>query len=629
MSSKIFKKAFYNALILVLVYLILVFSFLVPYIEKNSITLEERTGEIELKKTVEIVRNSGLEMKAYATLALERHKENLVRLTSIAKQIIEFKEKESHGLSAEGVRQKQKEALDIISQLTYNHDDYFYVSNYKSVLIAHPYLRNKDFSQIKDIDGQLIVPPLVDVAREKGSGFVEYRWKKNKTDNTIYHKLTYAENFKPWSWVVGTGVYIDDIDKEVTLRKLRLIQRLKKLLRKTKIGKNGYLYIFNSHAKMIIHQDKNLEGKYIQKMPNPQTNTLIFDDLVNAYRQGNKTLYYVWDAPNDRGNYIYKKVSWIDYDNYFDWYICSSGYLKDFHHHSEELRSYLLYAIPLITLFITLLGLYLIRKILQPVIELSEIAKKVGDGALHLRYSGEIPDDEIGILAKQFNYMLDTIHEQVETLDFKVKEKTQALSHSLKEKEILLKEIHHRVKNNLFTISSIIGLQEFCKKEMSASEIIVSIQNRIQAIAMAHDMLSRENNEYQRISMPKYIKQLISAIMSAMENNDKYRVISDIEPISLPLEKTLTIGLIINELVTNAIKYAFGGSKYQITVSMHSDKKGGIILLVKDTGKGFDLSSPKGTGLDLVEMSAMQLNGKMVIESKNGTAVYVLFPYET
>ena len=627
MSSKIFEKAFYNALVLAIVYFILVFSLLVPYIEKNSMALEERTGEIQLQKTVEIVKNTGLEMKAYATLALEKHKESLVRLTSIAKQIIKFKEEESQGLSEEGVLKKQKEALDIISQLTYNSDDYFYVSDYNSVLIAHPYLRYKDFSQIKDIDGHLIVPSLVDIAREKGSGFVQYRWKKNKTDNTIYHKLTYAEDFKPWSWVVGTGVYTDDIDKEISHRKSLLIERLKRLLRDTKIGKNGYVYIFDSHAKMIIHQDKNLEGRDIHKVPNPQTNSMIFDDLVKAYSKGNKTLYYLWDVPNDRGNYIYQKVSWIDYDSYFDWYICSSGYLKDFHEHSQQLKSYLLYAIPLITAFITLLGLYLLRRILQPVIELSEIAKKVGDGDLHVRYKSDIHNDETGLLAKQFNYMLDTIHEHVETLDSKVKEKTKELSYSLKEKEILLKEIHHRVKNNLFIISSIIGIQEFQEKEITTSEIISSIQSRIKAIAMAHDMLSRKNSDYQNISMPTYIKQLTSAIVSAMVvDNDKYKLICDIEQIELPLEKTLTVGLIINELITNAIKYAFGGSKYEIVVSMHKSREGDITLLVKDNGIGFDPSAPKGTGLELVEMSATQLHGKMKINTEKGTSIYIIFP---
>ena len=624
MSSKIFEKAFYYALLLALVYFVLVFSLLVPYVEKNSITLEERIGEIQLQKTVEIIKNAGLEMEAYTTLALEKRKESLVILTSIAKQIIQFKERESRGLSVDKVEEKKREALDIISQLTYNSDDYFYVSDYNSVLIAHPYLRDKDFSDIKDIDGHLIVPSLVDIAKKNGSGFVEYRWKKNKTEDTIYHKLTYAENFKPWSWVVGTGVYLDDIDKDIYKRKKLLVKRLKKLLRGTRIGKSGYLYIFDSNAKMIIHQDKNFEGKDFHKIPNPQTNSMIFDDLVDAYHHGNKRLYYLWDAPQDRGNYIYQKISWIDYNGYFDWYICSSGYLKDFHQHSQQLKSYLLYLIPMITTFITLLGLYLLRRILHPVIALSSVVKKVSDGNLKVRYRGVIHNDETGLLAKQFNSMLDTIHEQMETLDSKVKEKTKELSHSLKEKEILLKEIHHRVKNNLFTISSIIGLQEFQEKEVTTSEIIFSIQNRIQAIAMAHDMLSKKNSEYQNISMPIYIEQLTSAITSAMVDN-RYKLTCNIEQIALPLDKTLTIGLIINELVTNAIKYACGDTHYNIVVSMYKSSKKETTLCVKDNGIGFDPSTPKGTGLELVEMSATQLNGKMEIHIEDGTAIYIVF----
>jgi len=628
MSSKLFKKALFSALILAATYLVLMFTLLVPYIEENTMALEERVGEVQLQKTVEIIKSAKLEVQAYATLALGKHKESLIRLTSLARQIIEFKERESRGLSETEVLKKQKEALDLISKLTYNSNDYFYISDYNNILIAHPYLRGKDFSNVKDVDGHLIVPPLVEVAKKQGSGFVQYRWKKNKTDSTIYHKLTYAENFKPWKWVICTVVYIDNIDREVAHKKTLLTERLKKLLLHTKIGKNGYIYIFDSHAKMIIHHDKNFEGKDFHKMPNPQTGSMIFDDLINAYHHGDKTLYYLWDAPHDIGHYIYRKVSWIDYDSYFDWYICSSGYLDDFHEHSQALRSRLLYTIPLITIFITILGFYFLRKTLSPIIELSETARKVSEGDLNIRYTGATNNDETAILAKQFNSMLNTIHTQVEMLDIRVKNKTKELSNSLKEKEILLKEIHHRVKNNLFTISSIIGLQEFQDKELSTDEIISSIQHRIQAIAMAHDMLSKDNYEYQSISMPIYIKQLTSTLISSIIDHSKYKLICDIEKIDLPLEQALSIGLIINELVTNAIKYAFEDSNHNIIISMHKSRDGYITLSVRDNGKGFDLSKTRGTGLELVEMSAIQLNGRMDIKIENGTRVDIIFPHE-
>ncbi len=171
MHSQIFKKALYGSLALIAVYLTIIFVFIVPDIERSTITLEERIGETQLQKTVEIVKSASLEMQTYSKIALEEHKKSLIRLTSIAKQIIEQKEKESRGLTVEGIKQKQKEALDLISKLSYNNDDYFYVSNYDNVLIAHPYLRGEDFTNIKDIDGNLIVPPLVEVARKNGKGF--------------------------------------------------------------------------------------------------------------------------------------------------------------------------------------------------------------------------------------------------------------------------------------------------------------------------------------------------------------------------------------------------------------------------------------------------------------------------
>lgn len=628
MFSKIYIKALISVFILISIYVVLIFSIVIPNIEKTTIKLEESIGEIQLQKTLQIVNSAATEMKAYKENSIYNHKNTLKKLSSTVWYILKIKELESRGKDKYTIKKRQKEAINLISKLRYNDDDYFFVSDYNNILLSHPYLQDKDFTYVRDLYDNLIVPPMVEVAREKGDGFTSYWWKKNNSDDTLYEKLTYSKNFKKWSWIIGTGVYIDDIDKEIAIKKSALIARLKNLLRDTKIGQTGYIYIFDENANMIIHPDKTIENKKIDKLINNDRDTYIFDDLVNAYKNGDKKLYYLWDAPNDRGNFSYKKISWIEYDPYFKWYICSSGYLDEFHISSKELKEYMIYTALFISIIIAAISLYFLNNILNPIVKLSQNAKDVIDGNLDSRYNGVINSDEIGLLSTQFNLMLDTMHEQMNTLDMNVKSKTKELTKSLQEKDILLKEIHHRVKNNLFVISGIIGLQTFGDKEISKDELIKSIQQRIQALALAHDMLCKTNNK-DSLNIKKYIQKLVEYLnMAYIKDTSSLRCEYEIQEIKLNIDQILSCGLIINELVTNSIKYAFKDKNSYLKISLKEDNNKNIILIIQDNGDTFDESKPKGIGLELVEMSVKQLNGEFNMDTFNGVKIQINFPKE-
>lgn len=626
MFSKLFIKILTRAIILIIIYMLFMFIFVIPNVEKNSMQLEEREGRLQLDKIVQIVKNASMDMQLYKKSALRAHKQEIVRLTSIIWQIIDQEQKKYHNLSPKKILQKQQEILRWISKLKYENDGYFFVSNYNSKLIAHPYLQNKNFLYIEDVYGNLIVPPMVKIAKKRGSGFISYWWKKDSKGKKIYKKLSYVKNFKPWHWVIGTGVYINDINKEIKRRKQMLIMRLKQILNHTKIGKSGYVYIFNQNSKIIIHPDKNLEGKYLNKKLSPGTNTYIFNDLVNAYKYGNKKLYYTWDKPSDKGDFKYKKVSWIGYNPYFKWYICSSGYLKEFHLVSKKTKIYLLYMISFGALFITLLGFYLLRRLLYPINELSQVATEIEKGNLKARYTGVINDDETGVLATVFNQMLDKIDNQMTTLDKRVQDKTKKLSNLLCEKENLLKELNHRIKNNLFIINGIIGLHSFGQTDTNTKEIIQNIQNKIQAIALVHEMLSDETDT-QLVDMQKYIQKLSDSLFLAFsDSNIQYKCDCRIQSIKLSIDHVYPIGIIINELITNAIKYALTDENKSFKISMYKESNNFIILKVEDNGKGFDRSKTKGLGLQLVEMSVKQLHATITYNLKGGTHIIIKIP---
>ena len=319
----------------------------------------------------------------------------------------------------------QNEVIELVSKLRYGENNYFFISDYNNVLISHPYLQNRDFSNIKDKKGNLIVPPMVKVARENGEGFTSYWWKKNKKDNKIYEKLSFSKDFPNWNIIIGTGVYIDDIEKEVAKRKKELMKQLQHIIKTTKIGKTGYLYIFDGNAKMLIHPNSNINGKNFSKLKNPTKGTYIFDDLVKVSKT-TKELFYKWDKPTDKGNYIYNKVSWIEYVPELDWYIVSSAYVDEFQESSNEVRDFILLLALIIFILSGIYSYIYLRNLLKPISNLSQLALKITKGDYSVR-SDLKRDDEIGVLSNEFNNMVETIEDNIENLDKKVQEKTKEL----------------------------------------------------------------------------------------------------------------------------------------------------------------------------------------------------------
>lgn len=194
------------------------------------------------------------------------------------------------------------------------------------------------------------------------------------------------------------------------------------------------------------------------------------------------------------------------------------------------------------------------------------------------------------------------------------------------EKEALLKEIHHRVKNNLQVISSLLSLQTRHLSDLEFKGVVEESQGRVRSMALIHEMLYQQE-KLSKIDIKKYIEQLTSAIASSFKQNKEIKCNLDIEEIHLDIEKAVPIGLIINELITNAFKYAFKGiDKGMITLTLKKENKK-YRLHVADNGIGlpanFSLEKIDSLGLKLVILLTQQLKGTYELGSKKGT-VYTL-----
>jgi len=209
----------------------------------------------------------------------------------------------------------------------------------------------------------------------------------------------------------------------------------------------------------------------------------------------------------------------------------------------------------------------------------------------------------------------------------KTEEKMKA---SLKEKEVLLKEIHHRVKNNMQIISSLLNLQSAKIKDKNMQEIYKVSQDRIRTMALIHEKLYK-SEDLASINFAKYIQSLtVHLFHSYRVNTDIVRLNTDIEDIHLDINTAIPCALIINELVSNSLKHAFpGGKRGEITVKLHSDKQGKRTLVVSDNGIGFpedfDLQKSDSLGLLLVTDLTKQINGTIKFDRIVGVTTRIVF----
>ena len=232
-------------------------------------------------------------------------------------------------------------------------------------------------------------------------------------------------------------------------------------------------------------------------------------------------------------------------------------------------------------------------------------------------------------------YLFKKLLKGISILDKKVVLKTSELKNSLKQKDILLKEIHHRVKNNLSLTISLIKLQQAKIKDKNTKKVLNSIQERIYTMELVHRRLY-ESKDLNLIEIKPYVETLVNEISKTYQNTKKVELILDIHNIYLDIEKTIPCALILNELITNSFKYAFNHEKdYKSTsdklyISM-KEENSFYILEVKDNGKGIDshinIYQNKTLGLKLINnITTLQLAGSFEYIYENGALFKIKFP---
>jgi two-component sensor histidine kinase len=282
-----------------------------------------------------------------------------------------------------------------------------------------------------------------------------------------------------------------------------------------------------------------------------------------------------------------------------------------------------LYLIPLMFLLFVI-----IRQILKPLNAITDTINQIKEGQINQRIS--IPNkNEFGQLASEFNVMMDKESEHLAELEEKIEARTMELKISNEilekrnsEREILIRETHHRVKNNLHMVNALLRLQSDQIEHKKTQMALQDLQDRISTMSNLHEFMFKNTQLSSYLSTKEYISRIVSETDKTYQSNIYKQYHLDIDDFNVRADDLLPFGLMLTELITNSHKYAFTNkSEANIYVSLKTKDQIKAVFEYGDDGIGFepkDISSAS-LGLSLIHNFANQLGGKLEKQDKQGT----------
>jgi two-component sensor histidine kinase len=226
----------------------------------------------------------------------------------------------------------------------------------------------------------------------------------------------------------------------------------------------------------------------------------------------------------------------------------------------------------------------------------------------------------VRLINQQNNELLQSLNKE--------KESQLLISNSLKEKEVLLAEIHHRVKNNLAVISGLLSLQLNNAQGEEARLLLLDAKNRVMSMAMAHERLYKKQ-DLSRINLGQYLQELTDEIIGSHNQDTNIHVEKETVDVDIPITKAVPTGLIINEVITNSLKHAFTNGTQTPAIGLKMEQDNHIIrITLCDNGIGFgNLNERKESslGISLIESLANQIDAELAFTNKAGACVVLSY----
>lgn len=407
----------------------------------------------------------------------------------------------------------------------------------------------------------------------------------------------------------------------------------------------------------MIHP--SLTGEDFSKLKNPETGNPMLEDLITAAGSERGFLDYLWEKPPDHtGVFEFRKRSYVTYFEPLDWYIASSVYFDEQKEPAKQLGKKILVLAMLFLSISLILSLLLSMNLTRPLRKLMLSARDIErhgienasipvSGTVETRALGEILDTMIMSIRNAVreeetlnkaladtNNDLKQVNEQLVSEIYERQKAEEIIKAALQEKEVLLREIHHRVKNNMAVVISLLNLQTNHVPDKRVKAALEESKNRVRSMALIHESLYRAES-LTEICIQDYASTLINTLLFAIEgSSSRISTTVSAEGVVLSADQAVYCGLILNELVTNSLKYAFENQAVGIIeVTARTTESQEIELIVNDNGSGIPESvgsgSKKTLGMRLVSLLVEnQLGGRWRVYNDNGTWCVIQWPID-
>lgn len=549
---------------------------------ESQISLLQNKNAQQLVEAIRLNIESQYEnLLFHKQVLLTQRKEKISNIVKLALTHVE----ESYRNYKEGLlteeEAKQKAQKDIQQMCFSSKVDYIWINDTGRPIprmIMYPanpkldgqLLNNTDFNTALGIKKNVFAAT-VDVALMDGEGYVDYFWPKpdKNGQTTVQPKLAYVTLFKEWNWVIGTGIYVDDIERNMQKQTSFILNTLKDTFSKLTIGKSGYMYLINGNNDILIHPSLQLGDS--SKLINPVTGNPILEDLIAAAKTPAKSLEYIWDKPPlHKGEFRFWKKSHITYFEPLDWYIASTVYTDEIEAPAIEITRYILFLSICILVFTFILSLLLSRNLTRPLQLLTSAAQEIDYESMAdvaMPVTGSIETRRLGSI---MNKTLDSIRMAVRSKEelFETKLSLESRLHQAEKLESvgrLAAGIAHEINTPTQYVGTNIDFLSDASKDIN-----ILLKELVKLIATAHkdgkladdfadtakDYFETADWEFLQEEIPKALAQSqeglrrITKIINAMKNFS-HPGSGKLEPsdINLGIQSTVI-------LATNEWKYA-------------------------------------------------------------------------
>lgn len=385
MSSRIFALA--SGLIIITT------SLLIYTVHRQTkselLKIQEKNATILLSSVNSAVENAHKDIIFFKKKLIEQRKQEIKNEVDIAFAVLNFfsKKVEKGFISDEDAKKMAKEQ---IREMRFNDKaGYFWVSDTTrpyAIMQMHPIFPEFEGLPMSAPEHNVIIDKsekknlselFYEITKKNGEGFAKYLWYKpgNTNKNELKPKLSFVKLFKPWNWLISTGVYIEDIEKLEQEKLSTAIKSLESAFNDKKVQDSGYMFLFTGQKKILIHP--SLENQDGSNLINPATGGYILDEIIKAVKNKQHTFFYLWDKPGKSVEKKINKVAYLSYHEPLDWYINVTYYIDDIEKPIWNLGKYMI-LVSCIMLGLALIAAAIISKsISSPLDKLAQSAGSI------------------------------------------------------------------------------------------------------------------------------------------------------------------------------------------------------------------------------------------------------------